>query len=150
MPHKLAKAKYPGTVDEKLCSKVGTYTWIQHQCPDNDIRILHLDGFSFSGHRHISYYTYRLIAFVLTMLLAYSLSISNKNLSTSAFGPCSNAFSAIFFDANTLSPYTAHPTSQRYSTAYMLLEYIGPNTGQMLSSTWEKHRNDPLRRQKLF
>ncbi|KAH8795025.1 hypothetical protein F5882DRAFT_397391 [Hyaloscypha sp. PMI_1271] len=32
----------------------------------------------------------------------------------------------------------------------MLLEYICPNTGQMLSSTWEKHRNDPLRRQKLF
>jgi hypothetical protein len=32
----------------------------------------------------------------------------------------------------------------------MLLEYIGPNTGQMLSSTWEKHRNDPFRRQKLF
>lgn len=51
---------------------------------------------------------------------------------------------------HTLSPYTAHPTSQRLPTAYMLLEYIGSNTGQMLSNTWEKHRNDPLRRQKLF
>jgi hypothetical protein len=51
---------------------------------------------------------------------------------------------------HTLSPYTADPTSQRLSTAYMILEYIGPNTGQMLSSTWEKHRNDPFRRQKLF
>jgi hypothetical protein len=40
--------------------------------------------------------------------------------------------------------------SYRLSTAYMLLEYIGPNTGQMLFITWEKHRNDPLRRQKLF
>ena len=97
MPHKFAKVKYPGTVDEKLSSKVVTYASIQHQCPD--IRILHLDGFGFSDHRHISYYTYRLIDFVLTMLLAYSLSISNKNLSTSAFGPCSNAFSATLFYA---------------------------------------------------
>jgi hypothetical protein len=46
--------------------------------------------------------------------------------------------------------YTAHPTSQRLPTAYMLLEYIGPSTGQMLSRTWEKHRNDPFWRQKLF
>jgi hypothetical protein len=32
----------------------------------------------------------------------------------------------------------------------MILEYIGPDTGQMLSSSWEKHRNDPFRRQNLF
>jgi hypothetical protein len=32
----------------------------------------------------------------------------------------------------------------------MILEYIGPNTGQMLSSSWEKHRNDPFRKQNLF
>ncbi|KAG9229613.1 hypothetical protein BJ875DRAFT_186009 [Amylocarpus encephaloides] len=25
MPHKLAEVKYPGTVDKKLCSEVGTY-----------------------------------------------------------------------------------------------------------------------------
>src|SRR5271168_2206864 len=93
MPHKLAKAKYPGTVDEKLSSKVGTYAWMQYQCPN--IRIPHLYGFSFSNHCHVSYYTYRLIASVLTMV---SLSISNKNLSTSAFGACSNAVSAIFFN----------------------------------------------------
>jgi hypothetical protein len=28
MPHKLAEVKYPGTVDEKLSSEVGTYAWI--------------------------------------------------------------------------------------------------------------------------
>ncbi|KFZ00904.1 hypothetical protein V501_10365 [Pseudogymnoascus sp. VKM F-4519 (FW-2642)] len=38
---------------------------------------------------------------------------------------------------HTLSPYTAHPTSQRLSAAYMILEYISPDMGQMLSSTWE-------------
>src|ERR1700709_1712634 len=53
MPHKLAEIKYPGTVDEKLSSEVGTYAWIQQQCPD--IRIPHLYGFGFSDHRHVSY-----------------------------------------------------------------------------------------------
>jgi hypothetical protein len=46
--------------------------------------------------------------------------------------------------------YTAHPTNQRLSTAYMLLEQIGPNTGQILCSTWEEHKDDTFRRQKLF
>jgi hypothetical protein len=97
MPHKLAKAKYPSTMDKKLSSKVGTYAWMQHQCPH--ILIPHLYGFGFSDYRHVSYYTYCLIASMLTMLLVYSLSMSNKNLSTSTFGACSNAVSAIFFDA---------------------------------------------------
>ena len=70
------------------------YTWIQHQCPD--VRILHLYSLGFSDHHHASSYTYRLIASVLTTLLVYSLSMSNKNLSTSAFGARSSAVSAIF------------------------------------------------------
>lgn len=32
----------------------------------------------------------------------------------------------------------------------MILEYISPDTGQMLSNSWEKHRNDPFCRQNLF
>ena len=67
MPHKLAEAKDPGTVDEKLSSEVGMYTWMQLQYPD--ICILHWYSFSFSNHCHVSYYTYCLIDSVLTMLL---------------------------------------------------------------------------------
>ena len=96
MPHKLAEAKYPGTVDEKLSSEVGTYAWMQHQCLD--IRIPHLYGFGFSNHHHVSYYTYRLKPSVLTMLLVCSLYMSNKDLSTPVFGACSNAVSVTFFD----------------------------------------------------
>lgn len=33
MPHKLAEAKYPGTIDEKLSSEVGTYVWMREHCP---------------------------------------------------------------------------------------------------------------------
>ena len=43
MPHKLAEAKYPGTVDEKLSSEIGTYVWMRDRCPD--VRIPHLYGF---------------------------------------------------------------------------------------------------------
>jgi len=67
--HKLAEAKYPGTVDEKLSSEVGGHAWMQHRCLD--IRIPHLYGFYFSDHRHVTCHTYCLIALVLTMLLVY-------------------------------------------------------------------------------
>jgi hypothetical protein len=106
MPHKLAEAKYPGTVDEKLSSEVGTHVWMQYQCPD--IRIPHLYGFGFSDHRHVSYYL-RLIARA-NHATGYSLSMSNKHHSIPAFGTCSNAISAIFFDA-ILSPPI--PSTQR-------------------------------------
>ena len=52
MPHKLAEARYPVTLDEKLSCEVGTYAWMQDSCPD--IRIPHLYGFGFSDHRHVS------------------------------------------------------------------------------------------------
>lgn len=49
-----------------------------------------------------------------------------------------------------LSRYAPSPTSLRLPTAYMLLEYIGRDKGEMLSDTWDRHRQDPVRRQKLF
>ncbi|PMD14764.1 hypothetical protein NA56DRAFT_664488 [Hyaloscypha hepaticicola] len=45
MPHKLAEAKYPSTVDEKLSSEVGMYVIMLFECLD--IRIPHLYGFGF-------------------------------------------------------------------------------------------------------
>ncbi len=50
----------------------------------------------------------------------------------------------------TLAPYAAHPTSLHLSTAYILLEHIGPDTGRMLSDTWEGRRSDQDRRRNLF
>ena len=47
------------------------------------------------------------------------------------------------------SPNTIHH-SLSLPSAYMLLEYIDPESGQMLSGTWNKHRHDPARRQRLF
>jgi hypothetical protein len=53
MPHKLAEARYPGTIDEKLSSEVGTYVWMQEHCPD--ILIPQLYSFGFSDNRHVSF-----------------------------------------------------------------------------------------------
>jgi hypothetical protein len=49
-----------------------------------------------------------------------------------------------------LSQYAFHPTCLRLPTAYMLLEHIGPETGELLIDTWDGQRKDPVRRQNLF
>lgn len=49
-----------------------------------------------------------------------------------------------------LSCYTQNPTNDRLPTAYVLLEHIGPDVGQMLSNTWDSQRGDPNRRKLLF
>jgi hypothetical protein len=56
MPHKLAEAKYPGSINEKLSCEVGTYVWMQDRCPD--IPIPQLYGFGFSDNRHVSFLSY--------------------------------------------------------------------------------------------
>ncbi|PBP23786.1 hypothetical protein BUE80_DR005423 [Diplocarpon rosae] len=124
-PHKLAELQYPGTVDEKMSSEVGAYAWIQQQCPD--IRIPYLYGFGFTDHHHFVHEEQRPFYIRLWRRV-------QRNL----------------FRHHTLSPYSAHPTRQKLSVAYMILEYIRPDTGQMLSSTLEKYRKDPLHRQNLF
>ena len=98
MPHKFAEARYPGTVDEKLSSEVGTYVWMQDRC--HDVRIPHLYSFGFSDHRHVGHLRSMPLDSFYTnyVLLVYSSYMSNKGLSTSAFGACSNAISGSFFD----------------------------------------------------
>lgn len=52
MPHKLAEAENPGTMDEKVACEVASYVWMQEKCPD--IRIPLLYGFGFSDGRYVS------------------------------------------------------------------------------------------------
>lgn len=60
MPHKLAEARYPGSIDEKLSGEVGAHVWIEKHCPE--IRSPHLFGFGMRGI-HVS------LAFSLCALL---------------------------------------------------------------------------------
>ena len=57
MPHKLAEAENPGSIDEKMGSEVGTYAWMEERCPET--RIPHLYGFGFYDHRHVRPTSYR-------------------------------------------------------------------------------------------
>jgi hypothetical protein len=51
MPHKHAESRYPGTVEEKIRCEVGTFIWMQEQCPNIPTAFLY--GFGFS-HQHVS------------------------------------------------------------------------------------------------
>ncbi|KAM4064891.1 aminoglycoside phosphotransferase [Hirsutella rhossiliensis] len=128
MSYKLAESQYPGTVDEKLSCEVATYAWMQENC--SDIRIPHLYGFGFSDDRHYTHVEQRPFHVRLARRFQRHL---YKLLGYSR-----------------LSLYTANPTSLRLPTAYMFIEHIGPEVGQMLSNTWGSAQNDDDRRQRLF
>ncbi len=49
-----------------------------------------------------------------------------------------------------LSHYVRNSLSHPAPSPYLLLEYIGPETGRMLSQTFDAHRGDKARRQRLF
>lgn len=51
MPYKLAEARYPGSIDEKLSCEVGASIWVDENCPE--IRSAFLLGFGFSDGRHV-------------------------------------------------------------------------------------------------
>ncbi|KAL2257700.1 hypothetical protein VTK26DRAFT_9280 [Humicola hyalothermophila] len=128
MPHKLAEQQHPGTIDEKVSCEVAAYAWMQDHC--TDIRIPHLyalglaDGSQFAHISRRPWY----------IRLWHSLRRRMYRLLGHAL----------------LSSYTRDPYTPAVSTAYMLLEHIGPETGQMLSATWEQHRHDTRRQTRLF
>ena len=49
-----------------------------------------------------------------------------------------------------LSNYSLNPKSPSISSNYMLLEYIRPEEGEMLSKTWDQYRHDSGRKYRLF
>lgn len=53
MPHKLAEARYPGTVDEKMSCEIGAYVWVEESCPE--IPSPFLFGFGFLDGRRVSF-----------------------------------------------------------------------------------------------
>ncbi|KAG5981690.1 hypothetical protein E4U55_002671 [Claviceps digitariae] len=133
LPFAVAETIYPGSIEEKLRGEIGAYVWMQQHCPD--IRIPHLCGFSISG-RHFVHEPqlpwYSRIPRVMTRWLVSLLPYPR------------------LFHHPTRSRYTPKQISARLPTQYMLLEYIGPEVGEILSNTWDVHRNDPSRRKRLF
>ncbi|CAM1502555.1 Fc.00g045390.m01.CDS01 [Cosmosporella sp. VM-42] len=128
MPHKLAENQYPGTIDEKVSCEVATYVWMQEYCAG--IRIPDLYAFGFGDGSHFTHAKQRpfysricdTFWHWIYRLLRYPL----------------------------LSSYTRNTSAPAVGTAYMLLEYVGPETGKMLSLTWAHHMHDAVRRARLF
>lgn len=48
------------------------------------------------------------------------------------------------------SQYTPHVVSPGLGTSYMLLDFIDPSAGQMLSKTWTQYQKDSRRRHNLY
>ncbi|KAG7109913.1 hypothetical protein HYQ44_020319 [Verticillium longisporum] len=63
LPHKLAEARYPGSIDEKSSCEAGAYVWVEENCPE--IRSPHLFGFGFMDGRHVGLPFRRLFALSL-------------------------------------------------------------------------------------
>ncbi|OAA60582.1 hypothetical protein SPI_05706 [Niveomyces insectorum RCEF 264] len=128
LPHRLAEQPYPGTTDEKVRCEVAAYAWLQEHCAEIRIPALFgfgfLDGRQFTHVRQAPLYTRLCHAFRKWIRRVLGLPL--------------------------LSSYTRNASAPAVGAAYLLLEHIGPETGQMLSNTWAKHRNDAQRRERLF
>ncbi|KAI0467909.1 hypothetical protein F4859DRAFT_219128 [Xylaria cf. heliscus] len=128
MPHKLAEARYPGSIDEKLSCEVGAHVWIEQNCPE--IRSPHLFGFGLTDGRHYTHAKH--MPFLPRILRQFWCSIYR------------------FFRLPLLSLYIQSSPSDKVHSAYMLLEYLGPDVGKMLSDTFDIHREHKAHRQRLF
>ncbi|GAB1309889.1 Aminoglycoside phosphotransferase domain-containing protein [Madurella fahalii] len=100
----------------------------QDWCPD--VRIPHLYGFGFSDHRHFTHE--RQMPFYFRFWSAIRRYLRG------------------LLGYQTLSYYVAHSTSLHLPAAYMLFEYVGLDTGRMLSDTWKEHQGDETKRRTLF
>ncbi|KAG5917188.1 hypothetical protein E4U42_007356 [Claviceps africana] len=133
LPFAVAETMYPGTIEEKLRGEIGAYVWMQQNCAD--IRIPRLYGFSIASRHFVHEAQLPWYSRILRVMKRWLLSIlPYPSLSHSP----------------TPSRYAPKHISAQLPTQYMLLEYIGPDTGEMLSKTWAAQRNDQSRRKRLF
>ncbi|CAG2005704.1 unnamed protein product [Fusarium graminearum] len=125
-PH--AGQQYSGIIDEKVGCEVATYIWMQQHCPE--IRIPDLFAFGFTDDSSF-------------------IHIKQTSIFT---GLWRKAWKCIYqcLRYPVLSDYVRDKAAPAVGTAYMLLEYIGPETGEMLSLTWFDHWSDTARRKNLF
>ncbi|TPX22606.1 hypothetical protein DIZ76_014483 [Coccidioides immitis] len=130
LPYRVGEDSCPGNADEKIRCEVGTYAWLQENCPD--VPIPRLYGFGLSTGQ--------------TFTLLDNLPFITR---------------AIEYVRRRLLKWLGHPVPSGYvqhqsrvnstlSTGYLLIEYIDPSRGRMLSETWEEGRHDVNLRTNLF
>ncbi|KAG9253824.1 uncharacterized protein F5Z01DRAFT_681780 [Emericellopsis atlantica] len=128
MPHKVAEARYPGSAHEKLSTEVGAYIWVEENCPE--IRSPHLFGFGTSDGRHFTHTDH--MSFFTRLARQFWRHVYRV------------------LQRPLLSKYIRHRLPCQMSSAYMILEWLGPDTGQMLSTTFHTYRDNKDYRARLF
>ncbi|KAL4779890.1 hypothetical protein BJX76DRAFT_364824 [Aspergillus varians] len=130
LPYRVGEDFMPGNGDEKVRCEAGTYAWLQKNCPD--VPIPELYGFALSTGETFTRFEN------LPLLHRWIQSIRCRVLS--------------WLGHSTPSRYVPHPAKAKHAvqSSYLLLEFIEPIRGSMLSNTWADERHDINLRTNLF
>ncbi|KAL4941962.1 hypothetical protein BDV06DRAFT_235695 [Aspergillus oleicola] len=130
LPHRVGENVRTGNADEKILCEVGTYSWLQHNCPEVPIPRLHAYGLStgqmFTALNNLPFMT-RLVESFRRHVLK-------------------------FLGYPVPSEYVVQKSTLRESLGigYLLIEYIDTSRGKMLSESWDQGRHNPQLRANLF
>ncbi|RDW61698.1 uncharacterized protein DSM5745_10370 [Aspergillus mulundensis] len=130
LPYRIGENRRPGNADEKVRCEAATYVWLQMNCPT--VSIPQLYGFGLSTGQ----------TFTLVDNLPFIPRIIH----------CLRQQLLKWLNYQTPSLYVQHPTKniQLLGTPYLLIEYIDPSRGRMLSETWADGRQNVKLRTNLF
>ncbi|KAM5476973.1 hypothetical protein MauCBS54593_000244 [Microsporum audouinii] len=136
LPYKIGEAFRPGNADEKIRCEAGTYAWLQEKHPS--IPIPRLYGFSLSSGE-----SFTAIENLPFFARCYHYLRRQVFIWVGRF---------IWPQHAILSRYIRHsPTAPAGpGPGYILIEYIEPNQGRMLSDTWLQNSNNTALRATLF
>ncbi|KAG2414306.1 hypothetical protein HFD88_003497 [Aspergillus terreus] len=120
LPYRIGEETNPGNGDEKIRCEAGTYAWLQRNCPD--VPIPHLYGFGLSTGE-----TFTRVQ-NLPIFLRMFQHLRHKVLSWLGYQTPSN-YARHQLDSHNVSDGI-------HGAGYLLVEYIEPTQGTMLSNTW--------------
>ncbi|KAB8356465.1 hypothetical protein FH972_024048 [Carpinus fangiana] len=132
LPYRIGEDFRPGNADEKLRCEAGTYAWLQQSCPSIPIPRLYGFGLStgqmFTSLENLPFFS-RCFQYLHQKILAWlGRPLSSHYIHHQLPGTALNEL----------------------HTGYLLLEYVEPTEGQMLSNTWKSTCNDERRRTNLY
>ncbi|KAH1303619.1 hypothetical protein KXX47_008709, partial [Aspergillus fumigatus] len=130
LPYRIGEECCPGNADEKVRCEVGTYVWLQANCPT--VPIPRLYGFGLSTGQTFTVLDH--VPFITRVIQRLRRCLLN------------------WLKYPSPSPYVQHQTKDQnvLGTPYLLIEYIDPMRGKMLSETWEEGRHNTTLRTNLF
>ncbi|EGD97862.1 hypothetical protein TESG_05366 [Trichophyton tonsurans CBS 112818] len=137
LPYKVGEAFRPGNIDEKIRCEASTYAWLEENHPHIPIPRLYgfslSSGESFTTRENLPFFS-KYYQYIRRQLYFWA---SKFIWSISALP---SAYIRHQYPALT-------PPSD---LAYLLIEYIEPKQGTMLSNTWKTHSNNTAMRTTLF